>query len=251
MNGPVLNAQTMAEWALVTSVNRQEVLSERLAASPCLQPGQLPWLACFNMPSAGQALACGQQAFVGRRWLIWAHQDVYLPEGWLQTFVQAVQAAERQWPNLAVAGVYGLQQQGGHGGQVVRAGHLLDRGRELREPAALPMQVDSLDELLIALRLDAGLLFDPALGYDFYGTDVVLQAQARGYCAAVVSGYCEHWSDTPQFGPVPARTVARIRASAQAFEAKWVHRLPLQTPCFDIRQPGDVERFLDTLTVHD
>lgn len=235
-----------ADWALVTSVNRVEVLRERLAASPCLQGGQLPWLACFNMRSAAEALQCGQQAFASRRWLIWAHQDVYLPADWLQTFVAGVQEAERRWPQLAVAGVYGLHH---HDGQPVRAGHLLDRGRDLHEPAALPVQVDSLDELLIAVRLDAGLQFDAALGYDFYGTDVVLQAQARGLCAAVVSGYCEHWSDTPQFGPVPAGTVQRIRASAQAFEAKWAHKLPLRTPCFDIRQPGDVGRYLDTLMV--
>jgi hypothetical protein len=41
-------------------------------------------------------------------WLVWAHQDVYLPLGWDLKFASALQEAVSHWPNLAVAGVYGV-----------------------------------------------------------------------------------------------------------------------------------------------
>ena len=106
------------------------------------------------------------------------------------------------------------------------------------------MLVDSLDELLLAVRTDAGLRLDPALGFDFYATDLVLQAQARGLCAAVVDGYCEHWSSTPSQGSAPQSLLDRINASGDVFERKWAHRLPVTTPCFPVEREGDVRQFL-------
>ena len=41
------------------------------------------------------------------------------------------------------------------------------------------------------------------------------------------------------------RLVERIAASAAVFEHKWRHRLPLATPCFAIRQPGDTLAFME------
>ena len=146
------------------------------------------------------------------------------------------------WPRLAVAGVYGVQGSGPH---AVRAGHVLDRGTLLREAAALPRAVDSLDELLFAVRTDCGLRLDPALGFDFYATDLVLQAQAQGWTAAVVDAYCEHWSDTPLACPASQALIARIAASAAVFERKWEQRLPLCTPCFDIARVGATQAFLE------
>ena len=86
---------------------------------------------------------------------------------------------------------------------------------------------------------------DPALGYDFYGTDVVLKAREAGLQSAVIDAYCEHWSDTPMGGTMPAKLVQRILASATVFEGKWQHRFPITTPCFDIAATGDVQKFVD------
>jgi hypothetical protein len=146
-------------------------------------------------------------------------------------------------PQLAVAGVYGIASGPG---PVRRAGHVLDRGALLRESAALPCAVDSLDELLFAVRADSPLKLDPALGFDFYATDIVLQAQARGLSAAAVDAYCEHWSDTPTGATVAAGLAERILRSGRAFEAKWSHRFPLETSLLPLRAPGDVERFIGT-----
>ena len=82
---------------------------------------------------------------------------------------------------------------------------------------------------------------DPALGFDFYATDLVLQAQEAGLASAVVDAYCEHWSDTPSSGPMPRELFERVKANGHAFELKWAHRLPVSTPCFEITRPGDFE----------
>lgn len=233
-------------FALVTSVSSIDVLQQRLAPSPCLQRGGLRWSAHFNCSSAAEAFEQARLANQGGvEWLVWIHQDVYLPQGWEQRFGSALQQAIALWPNLAVAGVYGVQ---GSGDGAVRAGNVLDRGQVLHEPAPLPCLVDSLDELLVAVRLDAGLRMDPAMGFDFYATDLVLQAQEAGLCAAAIDAFCEHWSETPSAGAMPASLTDRVRRNAQAFEGKWAHRLPIQTPCFDIRQPGDVAAFIEKIT---
>lgn len=115
----------------------------------------------------------------------------------------------------------------------------------------MPCLVDSLDELLVAVRVSSGLQMDPAMGFDFYATDLVLQAQQAGWCAAAVDAYCEHWSDTPASGEMPAHLIARVKANGHAFESKWAHRLPVTTPCFHISRPGDVSAFVDAITVQD
>jgi hypothetical protein len=104
--------------------------------------------------------------------------------------------------------------------------------------------VDSLDELLIATRSDLHLSFDPLLGFDLYGTDLVLEAQKRGIVAAVVNAPCEHWSSSPKSPPFPKDLIDRVGRSAQYFEKKWQTHLPIFTPCFEIYTPGDIHRFI-------
>jgi len=223
-------------------------LGRRLLASPCLQPGGLPLAVHFNAGSAAHGFNDAMAAAPSKAgsWLIWLHQDVFLPEGWDARFSQALGAALQQFPKLAVAGVYGIA---GAGPAARRAGHVLDRGSLLREDTALPCLVDSLDELLVAVRVDSGLTMDPALRFDFYATDLVLQAQAQGWQCAVLDACCEHWSDTPSSGAVPQAVVDRIKQSARVFERKWAQRLPVTTPCFDIAKAGDVAAFIESNAV--
>ena len=231
--------------SFVTGVIHWDVLLRNLARSPCLQKGQLEWTAVSNAKSAAHAfnpaMVAAEQLNASHHWLVWVHQDVYLPAGWDLQFASALQTALVEWPNLAVAGVYGVR---GFSPNMVRSGHVLDRGKDLREPTPLPALVDSLDELLVAVKVGSGLRMDPAMGFDFYGTDLVLQAQSQSMQAAVLDAYCEHWSDTPGAWPLPDNLVQRISNNANAFESKWQHALPLSTSCFDIAKPGDVASFL-------
>ena len=232
----------------VTCASDLGVLQTRLLASPCLRSGAYELAAFFNARSAAQGFnsvtpARGVDA-AANCWLVWVHQDVYLPDGWDGLFLAALEQALERFPKLAVAGVYGMV---GAGQAARRVGHVLDRGALLQEDAPLPSLVDSLDELLVAVRMDSGLSLDPALGFDFYATDLVLQAQARGLQCAVVDACCEHWSATPSTGAVASSVVQRIKKSAAVFEAKWAQRLPITTPCFTIASPGDVATFIDSI----
>jgi len=225
----------------VTCATDTVVLAQRLLASPCLQRGRHRLLALFNARSAAEALDAALAQAPRGAWVVWVHQDVHLPADWDARFLASLAHAQRQDPTLAVAGVYGVA---GTGTAARRAGRVLDRGQVLEEAAALPCAVDSLDELLVAVRAGAGLRFDPALAFDFYGTDIVLQAQDQGLGAAVVDAWCEHWSNTPRTGGLPVALAERIIASGRSFESKWAQRLPLTTSWLECRQPGDVERFV-------
>lgn len=240
--------------SFVACANDLAELDRRLLSSPCLRRGGHALAVYFNVASAADgfnaAMAAGSGASTGAAptasWLVWVHQDVFLPEGWDIRFTQSLAQALQRFPRLAVAGVYGIT---GTGAEARRAGHVLDRGTLLHEPAPLPCLVDSLDELLFAVRIDSGLRLDPALGFDFYATDLVLQAQAGGWQCAVLDAFCEHWSGTPTGRVIPASLARRIRASGAAFETKWAAQLPVQTSWLKLERPGDVARFIDQFEV--
>ena len=240
-----MTSKNLIVLGFVACASNLQVLGQRLLSSACLKPGGCKLTVYFNAASAAEgfnaAIASQESLASGGSWLVWVHQDVFLPEGWETRFEKGLTEAVQRFPKLAVAGVYGIA---GRGASARRAGHVLDRGALLQELPSLPCLVDSLDELLFAVRIDSGLRLDPLLGFDFYVTDLVLQAQARGWQCAVVDACCEHWSGTPASGGVPRATVERIMANARVFEGKWAHRLPVTTPCFDIRQTGDVARFM-------
>jgi hypothetical protein len=226
------------QLAFVTCANNPELLSRCLLTSPCLVASTYQQTVYLHAASAAEAfnreIARQRQAM----WLVWVHQDVVLPEGWDHRFIAAVAEAELAFPKLAVVGAYGVA---GAGQYAQRAGHLLDRGTLLRESAELPCRVDSIDELLFAVRTDSGLQLDPALGFDFYGTDLVLTAKGQGFDVAVVDAYCEHWSTTPKGVNISSTLQSRVTASGNIFEQKWADHLPLDTPCFTIVKRGDVE----------
>ncbi len=250
-----MNNNERGKLSFVTCASNLEVLGARLLSSPCLGAGGYPLAVYFNAPSAAHgfnAALLAEQAKSrdepgGGSWQVWVHQDVFLPQGWDAVFGQALAKAQQAFPQLAVAGVYGLAGAGTH---ARRAGHVLDRGKLLLEATPLPCRADSLDELLFAVRIDTGLQLDPALGFDFYATDLVLQAQAQGWQCAVLDAYCEHWSSTPASGAIPQAVVERVQSSAAVFERKWAQRLPITTPCFDIARPGDVAAFLASIVSH-
>ena len=233
--------QPKDDLLLVTSVSQIDVFKDRLMRSDCLKSGGLPLMAFFNCPSAADAFNAAMDSQPSAKWVVWLHQDVVLPDGWEHVFAHSLKAAQAQFPNMAVAGVYGVA---GSGANAKHAGRVLDRGVNLQGELNLPCAVESLDELLFAVRVDSGLRLDADLRFDFYATDLVMQAQERGLDAVAVDAFCEHWSDSPRHGVVPQSLIDRIESSAQVFERKWANRFPVTTTCFHIESGGDVASFL-------
>ena len=241
MSGVAFLPGNLPKLRLVTCVSNLEVLQRCLLTSPCVAEKRVALQAHFNVRSAAEAFNTAMASTPPGEWVVWVHQDVRLPDEWDHRFAEAIAGAQMAFECLAIAGVYGLR---GFGDAAVRAGRVLDRGQLLDEPAGLPALADSLDELLIAVQSGHGLTFDPTLGFDFYATDVIMAAREKGLNAAVVDGFCEHWSDTPSQGTIPRRMAERICSSGAAFEAKWLHRFPVQTSWLLLERQGDVERFI-------
>ena len=222
---------SVSRLTFVSCVNRPEVAQQCLLASPCLQPavGHQVVLAS-GMSSAGQGALWGAR-LARHAWMVLLHQDVYLPEGWDRQFLSSLAEAERRFPGVAVAGVYGVRADHTH------AGHVFDRDRWLGQPGQAPEKVRSLDELLLAIRLDAGVLPNSELGWHLYGTDLCLQAEERGSPAVVLDAPCEHRASLLREpnGRDPSH-VAHLQPVVQAFNAsvrhftvRWRQALPITT----------------------
>ena len=171
-------------------------------------------------------------------WVVCAHQDVYLPEGWDRCLVQQIDEAERRFGPIGVAGVYGVGEviaPADHARPLAaeRIGWVVDRGRVLRDGPELPARVATLDELLLVVRRDSGLRFDPALGFHLYGADLCLQAREQGLAVVALGALCHH--NSRSVGLPEA-----FFASAEVFARKWSHRLPVATPCVIIDRGGEV-----------
>lgn len=222
----------MEHLTFVSCVNKAEVAKSCLLASPCLAPGRGHQLILVSgMPSAGAGARWGAK-LARHPWMVLLHQDVYLPEGWDVQFLAGLRAASREFPALAVAGVYGVRADGSH------AGHVYDRDCWLGSPLEAAERVRSLDELLLAVRLDSGIGPDPALGWHLYGTDVCLQAEAAGLDAVVLHAPCEHRASlVREVASLNAEEKAQWQPGVDAFNAsvetfckRWSQALPVVTP---------------------
>lgn len=239
----------MRRFSVVCCVNRPEVARSCLLASPCLLPKAGHQLVLVGgSSSAGAGLAVGL-ALARHEWVVLVHQDVYLPPGWDARFGAALDAALLQYPNVAVAGVYGVTAAGVH------VGHVLDRGRWLGKPQGGAVPVRSLDELLLAVRVNSGLSASAELGWHLYGTDLCLDAEERGWVAVVIDGPCDHRSDLPRLEDgVSDDTRQHLRAVAKAFGQsatqllrRWPHAAPVYTPVLTLTADFHFDQLLGLL----
>jgi hypothetical protein len=239
--------------SFVACLSNSEALYANPLASPCLASATVHELiAVSDCPSAADGLNIGLKR-AKHDWVVWARQDVLLPAGWDRFLALQLREAESAFCGfgpIAVAGVYGAGPATlAIGGQAPRCatepvpccpplaaqriGWVVDRGRVLRDGPELPARVATLDELLLVVRRDTPLRFDPALGFHLYGADICLQAAERGLAVVALGAPCYHNS----------RSVGLPEAfyrSAEVFARKWSHRLPVATPCAIIDRGGRV-----------
>ena len=182
--------------SFIACVSDDAVLKANLLRSPGLVGPDSPHevIVIHKAPSAAAGLNMGLER-AKHEWAVCLHEDVHLPEGWDRLLMTQLREAERQFGKIGVAGVSGVgtaQQVGQASGRSARpepvltracaqrVGWVVDRGRTLRDGPELPARVATLDELLLVVRRDAGLRFDPELGFHLYGADICLQAHERG-----------------------------------------------------------------------
>jgi Glycosyltransferase like family len=226
---------TDSSLSFVCCVSREDVLRSNLLASPCLGRGSSHEVILVkNCPSAADGLNLGVERAAGD-WVVGVHQDVFLPEGLDRRLMLQLREAERRFGPVGVAGVYGVgpARELRVSLAAERIGRVVDRGRVLRDGPELPALAATLDELLLVLRRDSPLRFDPGLGFHLYGADICLQAAERRLAVVVIEALCHHNSRS-------VGLPAAFYTSAQVFARKWAHRLPVATPCVIIDRSATV-----------
>lgn len=205
-------------FTLICACNDDLVLRKNLLASPFSRECQVIIQRGYtNVPLAyNQALpqAAGDI-------LIFVHQDVFLPI----TFEDELRHAliDLNGVEWGVIGPAGQSATGGYG-------YVLDRGHPWGQNLRLPIEVDTLDELmLIVPRGKFEFQFDEAMpNHHLIGTDLCMQARAQHKSRWAILAYCAHNSKTRGIDPA-------FWDAADYVMRKWPQFLPIYATVADLR----------------
>src|SRR5216684_8802089 len=159
-------------------------LDADLASSPEIKNGKVGLTVLWNQPSAGAAYSRASTETGIAEVLVFAHCDVYFPQGWFERLEWEVDRLSRIDSEWAVAGVASVTSSG----EIV--GRVFDTSLEpafkqslgvLGKPLTTPVRIVSADEFVIIVRRASNVSFDPLLPeFHFYGTDIILTAEKQG-----------------------------------------------------------------------
>ena len=135
-----------------------------------------------NIPQAyNEAIPRCQKSYI-----CFLHQDVYLPAGWEREVIDQIRKLNDDWGVLGVAGVKL------HGSDKLYLGYISDRGCKWGSPKGLPVEVDTLDELLLIIKNDGSIKFDEGVKNHFYGADICMQAKLENKKNYALEAFCLH-----------------------------------------------------------
>jgi glycosyltransferase involved in cell wall biosynthesis len=178
----LVSAMTL-DISIVTASNDEACLQLNLMASPMVKDGTVTVHVERNAPSATIAYNRGLDA-TRSDIIIFAHQDVYFPQGWEEKLAESLQQLETFDPKWAVLACCGIHRNEEFVGDVWSTG----LGGRIGAPVSEPQPVQSVDELFIILRRSAGLRWDNDLpNFHLYGSDIVQTALAAGHGAWVMN----------------------------------------------------------------
>jgi len=222
----VVDFQDQSPISFVACVNDTDQLKSNLLASPCLGPGTPHEVLLYEgMGSAAEGLNRGLREAKNET-IVFVHQDVFLPSWWPAQLALQWSKAENSGGRIDVAGAFGVRYR--EGGRT-HVGRVIDRDRMLAMDIELPADVDGLDELLIVVKKQTPLRFEPAVGWHLYGTDLALQAHVAGLRTVVLDLPCHHNSLLKEFG-------GAYRYSESVLARKWPTELPIVTNSSTIDQ---------------
>jgi hypothetical protein len=211
-------------WSVISAVNDERILESCLLQSPDLFSAadlilQTGFASAADAYNSGMARAKGEI-------LVFVHQDVYLPEGWINCVERAIEVLKDQDPNWAVLGVWGVRNDGGTAGYV----YWQEVGGSQFEGG---IEVATLDELVLIVRRSSALSFDESLrGFHMYGADICLEARRRGMKCYAIGAFCIHNSKGYKMLPI------QFWKAYVFMMKKWKSHLPIKTTCIEITRWG-------------
>ena len=209
---------------VVAVKSKGPILARNLLASPCLSKGNPHRiLVQENFPSAARAYN-NALARVADGVVVFVHQDIILPEEWISQLYESL-----DWLNVNDAN-WGVLGCGGVGADGEGRGHIFSSGVGLMgRPFPRPMEVRTLDEIVLILRKSSGLRFDEQLPhFHFYGTDICLRAAKLGMKSYAIPAFCVH--NTHQSLVLPDEFYDCYRQVKRT----WRDHLPIQTTCIKV-----------------
>lgn len=206
-------------WTLISAVNDDQLLTNCLLDSPDIECATDVIL----QRGYGSAAAAYNSAIRMARTdlLVFAHQDIYLPAGWIDRVRKIIAQLTASDPDWGVLGVWGETRN------AKPAGYLYWTGQGVAgKPFAENVEVATLDEVVLIIRKSSGLQFDDELpGFHMYATDLCRQAISRNMKCYAICAFCIHNSKVYRMLPLDFwKCYLYIRK-------KWKAQLPVLTPC--------------------
>lgn len=217
----------LSDLAIVVAVSDEDVLRDNLLRSTACKHSMLPIHQIRNARSASVAYNQGINQFKDKKAIIFVHQDVYLPEPWLETMISQIQQIKST--DWGVLGVFGKSSAGKQIGQLWDSG----LGKELGETFVSPSPVETLDELLIIVNIEKNLAFDEKLpGFHLFGTDICATSNKAGLTNYAINAPVVHNSKR-------VHSLGGLYAQAYRYmKKKWKSELPLYAVCSKITPYG-------------
>lgn len=202
---------------IAAAVNDEKVLANCLQRSCDITGGGARLRTYVDFRTAGLAYNRALDEATAD-YLVLAHQDVYLPLGFLEHLRLQIAELNRLDPQWAVAGAIGLDRENALQGQVWSSG--LKRIIGIRP--ATPIPAICLDELLLIVRRASGVRFDEELpGFHMYGVDIIHIAKAKGHASYIIDVPVIHHSR-------PVITLSGGYHEAYRYmQSKWRASLPI------------------------
>lgn len=216
----------MTKYVLCANSHSPAIRSANLARSRLAKTGR------FRVEEAAPSASLGYNRSIDATEepiLIFAHHDVFLPEGWETLLDARIRQIEAVDPNWAVLGSFGLGPDGTGWGPVWSS----SLGQIVGRVPFAPMPATSLDELLIVIRRASGVRFDDAMpGWHMYGTDIAQTAISQGKGVYAGALPCIH--NDAFHGALGEDFDLCYRY----MQAKWRSSLPITTPVTRLTKTG-------------
>jgi glycosyltransferase involved in cell wall biosynthesis len=211
-----------SKWTLVVAANNELVLENTLLRSPDID-SRCQLLIKRGFPSAASAYNCGLSEAISEV-VVLAHQDVYFPKGWKENLDRTLKWLATRDPEWGALGVFGITRSA----KAEPFGHCYSTGlqRVLGAPFGNPIRAQTLDELVLVVRLSSGLRFDEKLpGFHLYGADLCLQACVARMDCYIIPAFCIHNSNGVKY------LSWGYWRSYFYMRRKWWNLLPITTCC--------------------